>query len=383
MTLFQSCRQAAAATGRPLAALLLEALRLRFGGNRLGLSEYMDFRLHEADLSGADKAMFGGARAQAVLEELLIDDYARFLSLDKLSMYALLRGHGFAVPALRATYRSLRPSSVTQLHTPQALAAYLRAPGALPVYLKRSFGAYGRGNRLVTGLQGDSIVFGNADTVPLAEFCASLDDGRSLGWLLQQPLQPHAEIVALTGTRKISGLRVHSFLTPRGARLTRAIFKINAGELDSDNFEHGASGNLLGAVDIDSGRIVRSIAGTGAGQRVNPPHPVTGRALTGFVLPHWPAVRELVLDAHRAFPGFICPGWDIALCPEGPVIMEVNAFGDIDLSQHACRRGFLDDEFRALLAERGLLPLLRPGAAGLHRSPRNHRLGRRKHHWPW
>lgn len=382
-SMLNTYRQAAHVSGRSLSALLIEAARLRLGPQRLGISEYIDFQLYQNDLDWPAKTAFGGLRAQQVLEDILVDDYSRFLSQDKLSMYALMQGFGLPIPRLRAMYRTLRPSSVLQLPTPQALAAYLRDAAHLPVYLKRAFGSYGRGNALVTAVDGDQVVLGNGQKESLDDFCASLDDGRGLGWILQDPLQAHGEIAALTRSSKISGLRVHSFRTPGGVQITKAIFKVNAGLRDSDNFEHGASGNLLGAVDIETGRVTRAIAGVGFDQQVNPSHPLTQAPLLGFSVPNWAEVKKLVTDAHTAFPGFLCPGWDIALCADGPKILEINAFGDIDLSQHAYRRGFLDETLRALMNERGLLPLLSVGPGQNERSPINHRLGKRRHHWPW
>ena len=187
----------------------------------------------------------------------------------------------------------------------------------------------------------------------------------------------------MTGSDKIAGLRVHTFLSTESTRIIKAIFKINVGVRDSDNFEHGASGNMLGAVDIATGKVIRAISSVGLDQRVNPKHPATGADIVGFTLPNWTDVVALVGDAQKAFPGFICPGWDIALCADGPKILEVNAFGDIDLSQHAYRRGFHDEEFLSLLRERRLEALLKGPANRRARSPTNNRLGARKHHWHW
>jgi len=152
---------------------------------------------------------------------------------------------------------------------------------------------------------------------------------------------------------------------------------------DSDNFEHGASGNLLGAVDVATGKVLRVIAGTGRKQTTNPGHPRTGRGIVGFQIPYWGDLLALVENAQKAFPGFICPGWDIALCEDGPKVLEVNFFGDIDLSQHAYRVGFLDETFLSLMRERHLDHLLSTGPRRSARSPVNHRLGIRQHHWPW
>lgn len=375
-------RAASRATGRPLAELVAEAARLRFAGRRLRVSEYFDFRLYERDLTMAEKRAFGGDIAQSALEDLLIDDYSRILSLDKLSFYSMMRGYGIAVPDTRAVYSTNRTTVLGEaLSSPGELAAFLRAT-RLPVYLKPVFGAYGRGNASIDAIEEDEARLGDGSRVRVDAFCASLADRSGFGWLVQESLRSHPAIRERCGP-KISGVRLHTFLTPSGPRIVRAIWKVNIGERDSDNFEHGRSGNLLARVDEDSGRVLRVVSGVGDAQVVDPPHPVTGAPLVGFVLPDWPRVRELVCRGATAFPGFICPGWDVALSDGGPCILEVNAFGDIDLSQHAYRRGFLDSELVELLAQRGLSGLLEGPAGATQRAPANGRLGRRKAHWPW
>ncbi|MBI3368146.1 MAG: hypothetical protein HY021_06810 [Burkholderiales bacterium] len=367
--MFDGLIAAARAGGRSPLALLIESVRLRFGWPHLGWAEYLDFRLHEPALSFDAKRRFGGWRAQHRLEQILVDDKSMFMTLDKITMYALLRAHGLPVPTVRAAYRGARPRALPNPQTPAQLAALLRQPGFAPVYLKPSFGAYGRGNTLLAAVDDDHAVLGDGSRVALDAFCASLDDGRGLGWVLQDALTPHPQIAALCGD-KISGVRVHSFLAPDGPRILKAVWKVNLGAEDSDNFRHGASGNLLASVDVASGRVRRTIAGVGLARRVDPPHPRTGRALTGFTLPDWPAMVALVRDAQLAFPGFLCPGWDIALTDQGPLILEVNAFGDIDLPQHADGAGFLDDALLDAMRSRGI-----DGLRQTRSQPRRH--------WPW
>jgi len=122
LTQISDFSEASNQSGRSLGALLVELVRLRFGVGRLGASEYLDFRLHMDNLTYDQKKAFGGYRAEAVLEEILIDDYARFLSLDKISMYTLLEGWGLPIPKIHAVYQSKRPVSVLCIDTAEALA---------------------------------------------------------------------------------------------------------------------------------------------------------------------------------------------------------------------------------------------------------------------
>ncbi|WP_374437331.1 sugar-transfer associated ATP-grasp domain-containing protein [Inhella sp.] len=383
MNLTHAYLKAAADSGRGVLSLLMEAARLRLSPTRLGLSEYIDFQLYKTDIAWEKKRAFGGQRTQAAAEELLIDDYSRFLSLDKVTMYALLAGLNLPIPKIRAVYRSLRPNAIGSLNSADQLAEFISIPDNLPLYIKRSFGSYGRGNVLVKGYEMGFVLLGNGEREPIADFCASLDDGRTLGWILQDPLTPHRNIAALTGSNKISGLRVHTFLQSDAVKVTKAIFKVNAGVRDSDNFEHGASGNMLAALDIRSGRVIRAIAGVGLHQTQLQQHPRTQIPLVDFEIPYWREVVDLVTDAQKAFPGFICPGWDIAICDDGPKILEVNTFGDVDLSQHAYRRSFFDEEFMSCLQSRHLGDFLFSQADQHKVSKANNRKGARRRHWRW
>jgi hypothetical protein len=78
-------------------------------------------------------------------------------------------------------------------------------------------------------------------------------------------------------------------------------------------------------------------------------HPVTGIAIKGRVLKNWPAIRDLALKAHRTFKHRIVVGWDIALTPEGPMVLEGNTNLDVMFVQrvHDCPAG--DTRFGDLL----------------------------------
>lgn len=367
---------------RAVLTLLFEMTLLRLTGARIGFSEYFQFRLYETDIQFDEKKRFVGYAMQAILEEILVDDYARFLSLDKVTMYTLLEGYRIPIPEVRAVYKSNRPNELVQINSRSALTEYLKLPESTPVYLKPSYGGFGRGNTLILDSDGQRLTLGDGKTIAIDKFCDSLDDRGGLGWILQEPLTPHSSIKSICGA-KISGIRLHTFLSKEGAVVTNAIWKINAGKGDVDNFQHGASGNMLATIDLDSGIVLRVVAGTGLEQRVNPFHPATGAKLVGFCMPYWQEIKFLVCNAHLAFPSFICPGWDIAVCEDGPKLLEVNVFGDLDLSQHSLRLGFLSERFMALMADRDLADLVSFSTENRKISPLNHRIGQRKHHWKW
>jgi Sugar-transfer associated ATP-grasp len=62
-------------------------------------------------------------------------------------------------------------------------------------------------------------------------------------------------------------------------------------------------------------------------------HPVTRAAVEGRTLFAWPSICELARRTHTAFPHRLFIGWDIALTPDGPVVLEGNTNFDVMLLQ--------------------------------------------------
>jgi putative polysaccharide biosynthesis protein len=70
-------------------------------------------------------------------------------------------------------------------------------------------------------------------------------------------------------------------------------------------------------------------------------HPITGAPVLGRVLPQWPEIQSVALTAHEACVDRLLVGWDIALTPDGPILLEGNAYADVDFLQrvHRCPWG--------------------------------------------
>ena len=110
---------------------------------------------------------------------------------------------------------------------------------------------------------------------------------------------------------------------------------------------------MLGAVDAENGRIGRVVSGVGEDMALHDTHPDTGAALAGLALPDWAAAKALCVTAACAFPGVRTQSWDVALTPAGPVLLEFNFGGDLNLHQLAHRRGALTDRYAAHLRRCG------------------------------
>jgi hypothetical protein len=132
-------------------------------------------------------------------------------------------------------------------------------------------------------------------------------------------------------------------ITPDGPLIHRAVAKITTGHNPADNFWR--AGNMLGAIDPANGRIARVVRGTGMDKTLNETHPDTGNSLLGTRIPAWKWLVDLVCEATAVFPGIRTQSWDVALSDRGPVLLEVNYGGDLNLGQLAHGKGVLDDAY--------------------------------------
>ncbi len=95
------------------------------------------------------------------------------------------------------------------------------------------------------------------------------------------------------------------------------------------------------------------VRGTGVQLTRDEAHPDTGQTVNGFDIPHWPELCDLTRQAASVFPGIRTQSWDVALTDQGPVFLEVNFGGDLNLAQLAHGAGVLDEDYRAHLRQCG------------------------------
>ncbi len=82
-------------------------------------------------------------------------------------------------------------------------------------------------------------------------------------------------------------------------------------------------------------------------------HPDSGVRFTGKRLPYWDRILEVCSRAAPITPKVRSVGWDVALTPSGPVIIEGNPDWDLPMVQ-VHTKGFLQPRIREQLAHFGL-----------------------------
>ena len=141
------------------------------------------------------------------------------------------------------------------------------------------------------------------------------------------------------------------FLTSTGAILHRATAKIPTGDNVADSYWR--SGNVLGSLHPETGQLEPAVTGSAHNLRSVEIHPDTHARLIGTILPDWPQLVDMVLRAATLLPGIGTQSRDIAISADGPVILEVNLDGDLNLTPLPSGRGTLDAVYGQHLARHG------------------------------
>ena len=253
--------------GKTYQRLLLDLAKASFGPGRLSYDEFIGLRLFDdAWVAGADITAFVGLDAERRLW-MAANNNSEWWGLmrNKLAVTTLLGGYGFPVIPTTALYSdSICMRGIPILREPAALADYLRGSSDYPLFGKpmdsqRSLGSIGLE---AYDRDTDSLLTGPDRKVPVGEFAAAVAEHYKGGYIFQRRIAPHAGVRAVAGNR-LATVRAITILTEQGPQLLRALWKIPAGDNVADNYWR--SGNLLATLDLDTGRVIRVVRGTGLG----------------------------------------------------------------------------------------------------------------------
>lgn len=352
--LMDMLRRAAAASGRPPAALIQDIVATSFGPGKLSFDEYNLLALYDsARYAGADLKSFVGLRmmrdiwAQA---NFRTDLYG--LVGNKIAMTALFEAHGLPVIPIAAVYSATgAQASAKALHSREALAAFLTNAGHFPLFGKPMDSRQSLGSAAFAGCDAATGRLRSEDgrTVLLDDYIEDIVAHYREGYLFQPRVAPHAATRAICGNR-LATLRVLTLYRDGGVTIFRACEKMPAGVNVADNFWR--PGNLLIELDLAYGTRKSAISGSGPAIRTHSHHPDSGAPIVGTAVPNWNAVCELARDGARILKDTPLIGWDLAATDDGAAIVEANYSPDMMLPQLADRKGVLDAELRAFLAER-------------------------------
>lgn len=340
-------------TGKSYLRQWSEMVKLATGSRRLGLEEYYELEVFDdKSYPGALKSDCVGWRASAQIDQALNRNYWRATANDKVLNYALLQQYGLPAPETVATFspEKRRVGHERSLATQAELEEFLANGLVYPVFIKPIHGSYGRGTFLLTAYDAATRQFTDihGHQVAMRELVEACMTRQYSGMLFQKPLQPHPQVRALIGPTT-SCVRVIVAVAPTGPRIHLTFWKVARAHNITDNFHMGATGNLLAAINKETGVVERVVTGLWPGGKEVTQHPDTQQTLLGQALPDWQQAMDLCLSAASHFPGLKLQHWDVAFCAEGPVLMELNTEADLGVPQLLGRRPFIDQTIKSMM----------------------------------
>ena len=166
------------------------------------------------------------------------------------------------------------------------------------------------------------------DDTNLDEVFASLILKKQL--LLEEVITQHEEINELY-EGAVNSLRLFTFFDGVNGYVLNSVFKLGNGGV-TDNF---SSGSMYTFTDDEGVVIVPAID---RNDDIYEIHPITGKKITGFKVPFYKEACEMVIKAASVVNDVRYIGWDVAITPKGPVIIEGNCFpGVFQIKPHLAK----------------------------------------------
>ncbi len=297
---------------KPLLVQARETLRLYRKYGRLP-TQYLANMLYRRS-APSDVMSFMPSALLKNLQNELNDPNAKDIADDKFQFRRTLAARGF--PVIHELFRILGSGEIRNADDQaidESTARQILDAHNAPVFVKPISGSFGADAFI--------LVVGG-DRGRLFNDCA--------GFIVQPVLEQHEALASLK-PQTINGIRIDTLLIGDRCISSGAVLKIGKGDAVVDN---GGQGGMLIQVDLETGQLIgraRQKARFDPGVYLR--HPETDFPFAGFKIPFWDDLRTLVANAARALPQLPTLGWDVALTPTGPVLIEANRRWQIESMQ--------------------------------------------------
>ncbi|NLB55175.1 MAG: hypothetical protein GX811_05320, partial [Lentisphaerae bacterium] len=139
-------------------------------------------------------------------------------------------------------------------------------------------------------------------------------DGIVEDWIIQ-----HESISRVYG-KAVNPIRIVTIASDNRCDILRtAIIFGSHGEI-----ANAMRGGMVAIIDTRSGVLV-SPAQNVHGE-IFEEHPLSGMSFVGFKIPYWEETIKMVKEASKVVPEVGYVGWDVAVTPNGPILIEGNSF---------------------------------------------------------
>ena len=350
-----TARDTAAEAGVSAFRITIEQALLYFRNN-LSRCEYYMYGLYRPELSWEEKTAFIADRDSRRYWEVLTPfKYATGFK-NKLLFHRLCQGAALPVPRFYGLFDRVsgRAASGAPLKTGTDIARLMENAELSDLVVKPVEGSKGLSVLPLRIEEGRFVAMSGRVFTPdeLAQYLTSEDTLKKTypgqgepprGFIFQERLRNHPGMTDLVGETLLS-IRFTTFLDLRGnVEILTGILKLPGRDCGVDNLSQGA---LAVHVDLETGALGEGRFYQRAPSRSFRAHPESGVRFFRWKLPLWKEACELALRAAAAFPMVHVLGWDIAITPDGPVIIEANSSWAPDFAQLTTRRGLMQGRFK-------------------------------------
>ena len=285
--------------------------------NRYDPAEYYGLKLHSGLPDG-----YVTARQYSQLERRLNPRHVGVVNFDKWHQYCFFRSQGVPTPAVHGFVVGRRGVILDEPfagNPHQLLAAFDRHK---PVVLKPIGGAHGHGFDIAVECSPASgtLTLKRGGTMSATAFLEAVANDPD-GLLLQECVVQHPAVAELSPSA-VNTLRILTLLTPSGhVEFPSILLKMaRAGSL----VDNVGAGGIAAHVDPRTAEL--GLGFVWPAHDTYELHPDTGMRIRGFKVPFLHECQLVAARAHQRLtsPRFL--GWDVAVTPTGPTVLEVNSF---------------------------------------------------------
>ena len=319
--------------------------------NKLLANEYYDFCLFD------DKRFTTQQKREFVGINKSIEIWKRFASINpwiqviesKIGFEVMMKGIGLKTTNTIAVISPQNPLKITEnLKSAEELHAFF-STAKFPLFGKPSNSLKSLGAVAFKSYDKEKqeIMTVNGDRFSLQDMWNGIHADFKSDYLIQEYITPHPFLKNIS-TAGLSTIRMATLDQGNGPEVYRASMKISGKNNMADNFWR--DGNLLAAVDCETGKLHAGLDKSGVDGVFHNTHPETGVQIKGETVPHWDEAREAVLYAAKFFENSVLIGFDVTITNDGPLIVEANNSPDLGILQVAHGKGLLDEQMVSAMA---------------------------------
>lgn len=338
--------------GKKAADVLNEWKAFNQGFGQISFQEYIHYRLYDDSLSFDEKRRFvSDMKHWHIIDKCSPPASNKVLTEDKQKTYDYLASNDIPVPK---TYRVI-PSKISsydtphkQCDSPESVKEFLKGSVKLPIFAKPNFGIASLGAFAITDATMDAVSIAETGQVSYSDLFHKFFANEI--YLLQESVENHPALQVFS--QYLATVRVANIVEDGDVRLQYSLIKIPSAKNIADNYWR--DGNTLAEINPKSGKIMKVVTGRGFKVRDIENHPDTDEPMIGFQLPYWKEVLELNQKTSSLFPEVTYQSLDIAITPNGPMVIEINRGGSFELPQLVRRKGILTDSMKEFIESYGV-----------------------------